>query len=594
MDGTVSSEKKWASATGEGVSRETGVASANGKAPVDDVALRVLLVEDYTPHVQMVREMVAKAGVENWLIEVAGTLHDALERIVEHEPHVVLLDLLLPDSRGFETFAAVHSAGDFPIVVLTGLDDRLLAIQTVKHGAQDYLVKGRLDHHLVVRAVHYAIERFHIERELKAVRSDLERRVEERTAEFRKANDRLRSEVAHRQAAEATAREMNEQLSKALELLRNSRDRVVQRERLHALGLMASGIAHEFNNALAPILGFSELLLRKPTYDNDLAKTHEYLEMIHTAATDSAKIVSQLREFYRVKPDDVVMHSISLNAVVEQVVILTRPFWKDQAQSRGANIEVVADLDPGNPSIVADETDLRQMITNLVLNSIEAIPQSGWVRIATSCKGDRVILAVSDNGEGMEKEVAQRCLEPFFSTKSERGTGLGLSIAYGVVQRHGGQMEVRSTSGGGTTISASFPLQRKPAPVESTKPAALMIKPSRILVVEDEPLVRELIVVYLSEDKHSVVSACDGRDGLEKFQAGNFDLVLTDRAMPGLNGDQLAQKIKKLKPRQPVVLLTGFGELMPGEKLPDGIDAVVAKPFTMETLREAVSKHLPK
>jgi signal transduction histidine kinase len=556
--------------------------------------LSVLLVEDYQPHVAMFREMLSKAGVTNWSVDVADRLDGTLKSIAAHAPDVVLLDLQLPDSDGFDTFAAVFAAGDFPIVVLSGMDDEALAVQTVKQGAQDYLVKGRVDHHLLVRTVRYAIERHRIQRELEAARADLERRVEERTAEFKAAIEQLRVEVEQRQKAEAAVRDTNNQLADALMRLRQSQEQTVQRERLHALGRMASGIAHEFNNALSPIIGFSGLLLNKPDLFNDRAKAREYLLMIHNAAQDSARIVSQLRGFYRAKPDGSGFKPVSLNEIAGQVVVLTRPLWKDQAQAEGANIEVQTAFDPRLPEMSGDATALREMLINLMMNAIDAVGKGGTVTIGTTLGEGRIVLTVKDNGVGMNREVCERCVEPFFTTKDEKGTGLGLSIVYGIVQRHGGEIGIQSAPKEGTTITASFPLQSKAAPVESIPAPALMIKPSRILVVEDEPLVRELITVYLGEDKHQVQTADNGRTGLEKFQAGEFDLVLTDRAMPGMNGDQLARMIKEIKPGQPVILLTGFGDLMPGEEKPEGVDDIVGKPFTMQTLRAAIARALTK
>jgi signal transduction histidine kinase len=561
---------------------------------MSDKSLHVLLVEDYQPHVVMLREMLLRAGASNWVVEVAGTLNEALKRITSRAPDIVLLDLQLPDSTGIDTFASVFAAGDFPIVVLSGVDDEALAIQTVKQGAQDYLVKGRVDHNVVVRTVRYAMERARIQRELEAARVELERRVEERTAEFKEANDKLRVEVEQRQKAEAAVRGTNDQLADALELLRKTQEQVVQRERLHALGQMASGIAHEFNNALAPIIGFSDMLLKKKSLGDDPEKSREYLKMINTAAKDSAKIVGHLREFYRITPDGAGMQPVSLNSIAGQAITLTQPFWKDQAQSRGANIVIRSELDPGTPEINGDEVALREMITNLVVNSIDAVGQGGVITISTSHENGRVLLKVADDGAGMDRATVEHCLEPFFTTKAEHGTGLGLSITYGIVQRHGGSLDIQSETGRGTVITASFPLQSGAASVESKKITKLKMKPSRILVVEDEPLVKELIGVYLHEDNHDVQTASDGREGLDKFRAGEFDLVLTDRAMPGMNGEQLARMIKEIKPSQPIILLTGFGDLLPGEKLPEGIDDIVGKPFTMQVLREAIAKHLPQ
>jgi CheY-like chemotaxis protein len=191
----------------------------------------------------------------------------------------------------------------------------------------------------------------------------------------------------------------------------------------------------------------------------------------------------------------------------------------------------------------------------------------------------------------MSEEVKARCLEPFFTTKEDQGTGLGLGSVYGIARRHEGEIDIKTEEGRGTSICVSLPLDKHIKPPEAAKPAPPPSVTLRILVVEDEPLVREVICVYLDEDHHQVVTAENGREGLEKFKAGEFDIVMTDRAMPEMNGDQLAMEIKKLRPQQPVVLLTGFGDLMTGAgEQPTGVDLVVTKPFTLGTLRNAIAK----
>jgi CheY-like chemotaxis protein len=175
------------------------------------------------------------------------------------------------------------------------------------------------------------------------------------------------------------------------------------------------------------------------------------------------------------------------------------------------------------------------------------------------------------------------------------GAGLGLSIVYGIVHRHRGAIEVASERGHGTTIRTSFPLQTAAEPVECDSPQKNPMKSCRVLVVEDEPLVRELLTVYLDQDNHETVTAENGEEGLDKFREGEFDLVLTDRSMPGMDGTQLALAIKKINPAVPVILLTGYGDITAGsEDYPEGVNQVVGKPFTMESLREAISSVLPE
>lgn len=560
-----------------------------------DSVFNVLLVEDNEEHVRMLRHMFLQGDTAHYNLIHFGRLGPALDRARLPGIHVILLDLTLPDSHGIDTFLRMESAAaNVPIVVLSGLNDESLAMETVQHGAQDYLVKGRVDHHTLLRSLRYAVERKRAEQELKRAHDELEHRVLERTGELIGANEKLLMEIKERKRAEDALRASNRQLAEALEKLRETQEHIIQRERLHALGRMASGIAHDFNNALAPILGFSELMLIRPETLQDSAKTKNYLEMIHTAAEDSSKIVSRLREFYRYREDTEIFAPVSLNDLIQQVIALTQPRWKDQAQAEGIHIKIRTDLQ-NIPTVAGNESELREMLFNIVFNAIDAIQEQGTITFHTFAREECAVLQIADTGAGMTPEVRSRCLEPFYSTKAEHGTGLGLGIVYGIVRRHDGTIEIESAPNRGTTITISVPLYKEevqPVKTPSAEPAA---RPLRILVVEDEPLVREVISVYLSEDNHEIETAKNGREGLEKFKAGTFDLVLTDRAMPEMNGDVLASEIKKIAPRQPVVLLTGFGDLMSGAgERPAGVDLVVSKPFTLNTLRDAITKGMQK
>jgi CheY-like chemotaxis protein len=352
---------------------------------------------------------------------------------------------------------------------------------------------------------------------------------------------------------------------------------------------MAHGMAHDFNNALAPILGFTELLLMKPELLADAEKVRGYLEMILAAAKESERVTSRLREFSRFRDAHEYVASVVVNDLVLQAIALTQPRWKDQALAEGINIELRTEL--GHvPTVPGNEQELRELLVALIFNSIEAILKRGQITIRTAVEGRWLVLTVADDGVGMSEEVRQRCLEPFFSTKAEEGNGLGLGSVYGIVRRHEGQLDIQSAPGRGTTVAISLPLDRHPRAPEAPQPAREAGGPLRILVVEDEPMVREVISAYLEEDQHTITLAENGRDGLDKYLAGTFDLVLTDRAMPEMNGDELAVEIRKVNPAQPVVLLTGFGELMAsaGEK-PPGVDLVVGKPFNMTSLRNALA-----
>jgi signal transduction histidine kinase len=552
--------------------------------------VNVLLIEDNEEHVQFLRQLLATSELTTFELHTASDIARGLERLKDSGIDLILLDLTLPDSDGLETFIRVlETAPDLPLVVLSGINDVALAIETVQLGAQDYLVKGHVDNHLLIRSLQYAVERKRVQLQLKRMNDSLEMRVKERTAALIEANSKLQQEIVEKRRAEEALLDSNRQLSSALGQLQATQREIIQRERMHALGRMANGIAHDFNNALAPILGFSELLLMKPETIEDAKKVKNYVEIIHAAAKDSAKVVARLREFYRYRDEAEVFTPVVLNDLVLQVISLTQPRWKDQALAAGVNIDIRTEM-ANVPTVPGNESELREMLVDLVFNAVDAIPKRGTITIRTEQQGRWVVVSVSDDGIGMSEDVKARCLEPFFSTKGDQG-GLGLGSVYGIVRRHEGEIDIQSEAGRGTTVAISLPIEKAIKPPEAPKPTPAAGATLRILVVEDEPLVREVLSVYLAEDKHAVTVAENGREGLEKYQAGTFDLVMTDRAMPEMNGDELAQEIKKLNSRQPILLLTGFGDLMSGAgEQPAGVDLVVSKPFTLTTLRNAIAK----
>lgn len=398
----------------------------------------------------------------------------------------------------------------------------------------------------------------------------------------------LVQDITQRKRAATELLALNAELQSALNNLKSTQQQIIQQERLRALGQMASGIAHDFNNALVPILGFCELLLLSPAILTDKLKAVNYLETIQTAGKDAASVVSRLREFYRPDKSDMVFAPVHIKRLVEQAITLTKPKWKDQAQASGATVHVALELD-SVPPVAGEESALREVLTNLIFNAVDAMPRGGTLTLRTRCKGDAASIEVADTGTGMTEEVRRRCLEPFFSTKGERGTGLGLSMVFGIVQRHSGSIDIRSTPGQGTTFVITLPLQ---GAVEQRAPEikqwTITQRPLRVLVVDDEAPVRDTLAAVLVTEGHDVEVAGDGAEGLKRFIAGRFDLVLTDKAMPGMNGEQMAAAIKQVAPKMPIILLTGFGLFHDKEEFPD-VDVLASKPIRIPALRDAIA-----
>src|SRR5437762_2595161 len=399
--------------------------------------------------------------------------------------------------------------------------------------------------------------------------------------------------LTRRKQAEEDLRETNRELEKALDELKATQEQVIQQERLSAIGQMASGIAHDFNNNLTPILGFAELLLENPRLLDNRAETRRCLEMLRTSAKDAASVVSRLREFYRPVETDEEFPLVDLAKIVQQAVSLTEPKWRRQTQATGLTVEVVAKA-KASPFVAGQESALREVLTNLIFNAVDAMPQGGRISLETSVEEENAVIRVRDNGTGMTESVRQRCLEPFFSTKGERGTGLGLSMVYGIIERHRGKLEIESAPGQGTTFIIRLPIADASAiqnPESSAQPS--MKSSLNVLIVDDEPRVLEVVSAYLRCDGHFVSTAASGREGLEKFRRNQFDLVVLDRVMPGMSGDRTARLIKQVNERIPLIMLTGFGALIEvNGSQPAAADVVLNKPVTLDVLRKTIGKLL--
>ena len=397
-------------------------------------------------------------------------------------------------------------------------------------------------------------------------------------------------------------------LQRAYENLRQSQEAVVQQERLRALGQMASGVAHDINNAISPIALYTESLLeREPTLSE---RARSYLTTIQTAIHDVARTVSRMREFYRPQEARAALAKIELDDVIRGVLELTQARWRDLPQERGAVIELQTDFARPPVAIMGAENEIRDALTNLVFNAADAMADGGTLTVRTKsvvrqakdaadaeAQAEMVCLEVSDTGIGMEAETRRRCLEPFFTTKGERGTGMGLAMVYGMAQRHRAELEIDSVPGQGTTVRLVFPAAPS-AEDETVRQLALglPVRPMRILIVDDDPIIIESLRETLRGDAHRVTAAEGGQAGIDAFEAARvngeaFELVITDLGMPYVDGRRVAAAIKAASPNTPVVLLTGWGQRLTAEnEVPPHVDRVLNKPPRLKELRAALAE----
>ena len=373
------------------------------------------------------------------------------------------------------------------------------------------------------------------------------------------------------------------------------REQFSQMEKLSALGELASGVAHDFNNTLAGILGRAQLLQRT----NDLEKIKHGLDIIIRTAEDGAKTVKRIQDFARQRRDHD-FQLVSIDQILMDASEITRPRWKNCAEA--SNIHITVDLQIGSNAIVmGDDSELREVLVNMVFNAIDAMPEGGMLTLSTHTEGDSVIVRIVDTGVGMYPEVRSRIFDPFFTTKGKAGLGLGLAVSFGIIRRHGGNIEVESQYGSGTEFRITLPIAKMAeemvTPSESVAPVRPEVTPlithqpmpTRLLVVDDEEFVRELLRDILEGEKCDVCLAESGSEALSIFKETEFDGVFTDVGMPGMSGWELAREIRRINKRIPIAVITGWGEAVGSrEQKEAGVDWVVAKPFTADRIAELV------
>lgn len=370
------------------------------------------------------------------------------------------------------------------------------------------------------------------------------------------------------------------------------RESLATTEKLRALGQMASGVAHDLNQSLVLIAGFSDLAARAlddPGADIDSAR--EALATVARAAMDGGQTVKRLLMFARGRPDSA-REPVNLESLLREVAQLTAPRWRDAAQSEGRPITVQIDA-AGDTRIIGSPASLREAFTNLVFNAVDALPTGGKIQLAARPEEDHVVVTVVDSGTGMTPEVQARIFEPFFTTKADRGTGLGLAQVFGIIEQHHGHVEVDSAPGRGTTFRLFFPAASvKLAPATVSQPARSKVEHRlRILAVDDEPMIGAMVARVLRPDGHLIVTATSGEEALQRLQHERFDLVISDIGMgPGINGWDLATQVGRYWPGVAFVLATGWGATIdPAEARTRGVLSVIAKPYRAEELSELVA-----
>jgi len=514
---------------------------------------RLLLVDDEVSNLCLLQNILNRMGYRE--IEMLTDPRGIFTTIENFQPDLLVLDLNMPHLDGYTIMQHLgkRTPDEFiPVLILTADATPHAKRRALAAGASDLLTKP-FDTSEAIMRIRNLLEMRALHRQLRDKNESLEVKVAERTRE-----------------------------------LRDAQRQIVAQERLRAFSEMAGGVVHDFNNTLMSIIGYSEILLQDDGLRANPEVVHEFLTIMNTAGRDASHVVGRLRDSYRPREDSDVFLPVDLNKILEEVVPLTQPKWRDQALASGRVISLNFDLE-GIPNILGNAAELREVATNLIFNAVDAMPAGGDITLRTRKDGEQVVWEVEDTGTGMTEEVRMRCLEPFFSTKGEKGTGLGLSMVFGIIKRHEGIVEIESVPGYGTLFRVRLPATMNVFRPATEKPSSLG-RSLHVLLVDDEPVNRDILSKYLLGDGHSVVATVNAHEAMERFRVERFDLIVTDHAMPGMSGLQLAADVRRIRPDQAIILVTGFSDptRMPGE-LPEYVNLVLSKPVPQSELRRAVA-----
>ena len=618
----------------------------------------IFIVEDDEGLSRLIQKNLKSAGFQT---ARASNGAEAITWLNENPTTLLLLDYRLPDISGkklVETLNERHYG--VPFIIMTGHGDEKVAVEMMKLGARDYLVKDAEFIAMLPSVVKRVVEQLEVERRLNEAEEELKKSEERyhnlvefanvgiittedskitqvnRRAEeiygyskkeligqspniltmnkYKKQHREMLNEILRCGKAEKTIFEeegvkkngslfpieisfslTREEENMVIAVIRDITERkemehkLLQSEKLKSLGELAGGVAHDFNNVLAAILGRVQLMrmiMKAPQGERERRKSmieiKKSLKVVEKAALDGAETVRRILEFSRRTEDDRHFTEVDLNKVIDDALEFTKVRWKDEAEAKGIKIQIKKELFP--PSLISGSTsELREVFTNLINNAIDAMPQGGNINIKTFREDSHIITKIKDTGIGIPKAIRDRVFDPFFTTKGVQSTGLGLSISYGVITRHRGTITVDSVEGRGTTFNIQFPLSEKAIEEKRVKPKQDKQRKASILVIEDEKDVGQLLSDILITGGHKVIVVSSGEKGIELFHRKRFDLVFTDLGMPGISGWQVAKEIKKIDGKTPVALITGWQvHLKHYEMEKSGVDLIVTKPFQVE------------
>jgi len=499
----------------------------------------------------------------NFQINIANNGQDALTLLEKIKPDLILLDIMMPIMDGLETCKIIkqdETLKHIPIIFLTAKNDKEDLAEAFRLGAADFVSKPFNTLELVAR-----------------VKTHLELKV---------SRDLLKTRL------EGLVHERTEQLEIEIREKLKFKEQLMQSQKMEAIGQLAGGVAHDFNNQLGGIIGSAELIRHRT--DNE--KILKYTDMILRAAQSSANLTKQLLAFARKGKETTC--PVDINTMIIEVTKLLK-------RSLNKNIDIVHDFDGINAYTTGDHSLLENSILNMAINAGHAMPGGGTLTFSTSIEemdspagalspGSYLKLVIRDTGNGMSEEVQQRIFEPFFTTKGkDKGTGLGLSATYGTIQQHNGHISVNSKLDQGTAFTVLLPANKKATlSIENTLDTLTDIRSTRVLIIDDEEIILETVSELLEALGCKVKTSNNGADGVEIYKANpsSFDIVILDKIMPGMGGKEVYIELKKINPKIKTVLASGYSNEQAQDILDLGVSGFIRKPYTMAALSKLLSE----
>ncbi|KJH69587.1 hybrid sensor histidine kinase/response regulator [Aliterella atlantica] len=621
--------------------------------------IKVLLIEDNPGDARLLQELLMEAKPVQFELKQVDRLSQGLQQLQENDFNVILLDLSLPDTQGLETFVKLHDrARNTPIVVITGLNDETVAISAVQLGAQDYLLKDQVNSDVFARSIRYAIERKRAEQKIReqaalldiATDAILVRDLTSRILFWNKGAEHLYGWSAETvlgktddllypqsspqsQEAQKILFEQGEWSGELHQVTKNGKEVIVESrwtlmrddnrqpksilivgtnvterkkleaqffraQRLESVGTLASGLAHDLNNILTPILVTSQLLQIKLPSLNE--QNRQLLKMMEANTKRGADIIKQVLLFARgIEGEQVVFRLEPLILEIQQIVEETFP------KSITTDVNICLEL----WAMTGNATQIHQVFMNLCINARDAMPDGGTLTISAqnvlideeraqrsfdAKVGSFIKVTVADTGMGIAPETIDRIFEPFFTTKEYgKGTGLGLSTVIGIIKGHAGFVNVESEVGKGTKFNFFLPALVAKEPVQVTDLEILVGNNELVLVVDDEAAMRESSRVVLEAYNYQVLTACNGIEALELYikHKDKVSLVLMDLMMPGMDGSITISTIQRINPKVKIIAVSGSAfSIETAREANSDIQKFLPKPYTAEELVKIVTQ----